>query len=293
MKTNYNISKTISLATVKSLIPVICLCWLTMLQSCVTPQVGFTNHQPLIDTLGMNGIVVFYNPVFETKMNGMGALAVVGMAVAGGVAAANSDESDNTAYNVARTLHGAAEGAVVTRDIIRSQEEVRYVTPGSVSEWIEDYNSRFRTEDMEIYRKYKYVSHTMYDDGTVASITVIDNKFDEKYFKIKTEEDAKLYVSLFPNREHCAEVLYGSLGCIQRNDLHKIIYILGDGPATYSAKLHYLETAKTLDEVISATTRYPELKDNAEARATQIVATENKKYKKTFPNAQSILFINE
>lgn len=286
----YSLFKKLSLLNVKASVIVICLIASILFHSgCVSRHAVYYSSRPLVDSIVVNGIVMFYEPEYEKKINAIGVLSIVGSAFAGGYIGAKNPfvENDNgepSAFLTAVDCGLAFGGIAMLGVAMASKREP--VNSYNVKDWLDMLNEQAWSKFSVDSYQYNYLSHNTSSDGTVESIQAISTKFEEKNFRIRRIGDADLYLALFPKKEHSAEVLNNSLSKISRDDLPKIIYIFGEGAETFNAKLYYLKSATSFKDVMAAYARYPELETQAEALAAQTAQSDSdyEKYLSAFPN---------
>lgn len=286
------------------------------LQGCFTVTADFYERRPEVDSMAINGIVVFYEPVYNKRVSKVGAASALVLGIgAGWIGVKNPfiKDEDGKLSPLQSGLALSVLGGAIVYGVLKTGENTTNVDDSQRPHWLEMLNSQLASIGDSAINTYKFISRKHYGDrvdeeptdyprwrekpqaSSIYSIVALSEKFDERNTVIENIEDAEFYILAFPNREHTAHILTNSVSKIKRDDLPKIIYILGGGDETLPAKVHYLETANSFDEIIGAYGKYPELGAVAEAKAEKSAASKDDfiKYLQAFPNGAGAKKISE
>jgi len=122
------------------------------------------------------------------------------------------------------------------------------------------------------------------------NITVMP-KLADKDFKIKTLTDASQFSSIFNNSKYTDEVFKTGVDNCQRYELPQLIRLFPGTSSVDLAKDKYIRTSPTYSDIISATQKYPELKNNYESSFLDLVANCNNAidFKKKYINSTNLV----
>lgn len=215
-------------------------------------------------------------PGYVKRKNAIGITFNVAMIGAGGYAGyalapfKHETEQGKQPTHVANIAVGAIVGAGVSflTDAIMGKDE-RIVAP-DVDKWIKQVNPEYRRFEGD---KYAFsIIHSQADKSFVANNTT----------------DLLDFKSAFPNSSRETELLQNTLSKISHSDLIAVITTYSENPSIVKYKEKYIDTSRSLTELLDGKRRYPDIKRDYESMSRTRLQDLNEVglFYSTYPNSK-------
>jgi len=234
------------------------------LESCTSLSPRYVRATPS----DSNGVIIYYAPTFVPRLNWLGGVAIGATTVAGAYMGSSTnaelrwDGWDRPGR--VSTVGNAALGGLLGLSIATIATLVSTPTPPRVDSSIAEAWVRSIDDD-------RVVGHTTTETLVANSSIVSLPRAIRPSFVVRSLSDARLLRSVYGQPLEATEMLNAAIRRLPRKDLPALAELFPDVPSSAAAIDRFIRESTNLDSAIATAAQFPEHRDVAIERASQLV----------------------